>query len=300
MIKQTFCTFLLLLTATSAVSAQQQGEVAVSAEDAYQVSETETLAQAKIKAVERAKIKALEQKFGTIVSGSNILRQSSTTTNGSETTRTEFRSLSQSDVKGLWIANTREPKVSLSLKHGDLFVEVSVEGLARELKSAGIDLKASVLRQADDERSASTRFRNGDNVYLSFKSPMDGYLAVFLYGEDDEVYTALPYAKNPGQPYRVKGGENYIFFSRAHSPENLRPYFPQRGYILQATEKDEINRLRIVFSPNFFSLSNASKETGGIFVTDYRDFDQWLISCRRSDEKMQVIDYDITITADKK
>lgn len=61
-----------------------------------------------------------------------------------------------------------------------LVVEVYVNGKAREKNGAGVEFDAKVLRNGTDLKFESLDFQNGDDLYLYFKSPVDGYLVVYL------------------------------------------------------------------------------------------------------------------------
>ena len=132
----------------------------------YRAPENVSLEQAKKTALSRAQIQALGDEFGTVVAQHNATLMNNT--NG--TVKTDFTSLSSSDVKGEWLETIGEPQYEISYEQGMLVVKCSVSGKARELVATQNNFVAKVLRNGTDDRFEGDDFKSGDDLYLSYQS----------------------------------------------------------------------------------------------------------------------------------
>lgn len=242
-------------------------------------------------AVEKAKIKALADAFGTLIDmhSTNVIQNDNGKSNSS------FLSLGESSVKGEWIGDTRGPVTDVVIEEGFLMASAKVWGMAREIVSAPIEISANLLKQANGQYDED-QFHHGDNVYLSFKSPTKGYLAVYLMDGKGDAYCLLPYAGDDDGQFSVKANKSYILFSEEHADkgENCDEY---NMTCEKATP--EQNLVFIVFSPNKFTKANDEESNKVVDVNgekellprflSYADFQKWLMRCRRLDKDMQVI-----------
>ena len=214
---------ILLLVLTSAAFAQKLKTV--EAEYTYHAPENVTLEQARRTALDRAMIQALANEFGTIVTQQNSTRVE----NRSGQSDIDFLSIGGSEVKGEWIETIGEPIYNIRYEGNMLVVVCNVKGKAREIVSAGIDFQAKILRNGTDDKFESNQFRSGDDLYLSFQSPVSGYLAVYLVDADNQAYCLLPYRDQTDGVYPIKANQQYIFFSneKASSPAiRIKPRVP--------------------------------------------------------------------------
>ncbi len=249
-------------------------------------------------AVEKAKIKALADAFGTLIDmhSTNVIQNDNGKSNSS------FLSLGESSVKGEWIGDTRGPVTDVVIEEGFLMASAKVWGMAREIVSAPIEISANLLKQANGQYDED-QFHHGDNVYLSFKSPTKGYLAVYLMDGKGDAYCLLPYAGDDDGQFSVKSNKSYILFSEEHADkgENCDEY---NMTCEKATP--EQNLVFIVFSPNKFTKANDEESNKVVDVNgekellprflSYADFQKWLMRCRRLDKDMQVIIKPIVIS----
>ena len=250
----------------------------------FYAPENVSLNEAKQIALEQAKLQAIAGEFGTIVS--QISAGMNKEENGKADSR--FFSLSSMEVKGEWLEDKGEPKYTYDTdkKSGNLTVTCSVCGKAREIISAKTEYMAKVLRNGVEAKYESDVFRNGDDMYLSFQSPIDGYIAVYLIDETPTAYCLLPYRKDENGQQPVKHGEKYLFFSPKHAINNANVV---DEYTLTCSEENEQNLIYIVFSPNPFTkaLDYQGKEILPREL-NYKSFTQWLSNCRKRDTKMEV------------
>lgn len=257
----------------------------------YYPPENISLEEAKHIALERAKIQAIAKEFGTLVSQSNATFVSNRTGESS----VDFSSLAESQVKGEWIETIGQPEFSISYEQGMLVVKVVVVGRIREIISAQIDIKAEVLCNGTDLKFARTDFKNGDDLYLFFQSPVNGYLAVYLLDEVTQmVYCLLPYKGSSESIVLVKKDTPYFFFSAKHAGDNAQLV---DEYTMTCTNSVERNTLYIIFSPNEFTKANSNDVNERLpQELPFGDFQKWLSKGRQRDKGMVYLTRVLTIT----
>lgn len=277
----------LVLTSTHVFAQKMK---TVEGEYTYHAPENVTLENAKRIALDRAKIQALADAFGTIVSQSNSTRVE----NSNGKSDVDFLSIGGSEVKGEWIETIDEPKYQIFYEQDMLVIKVSVKGKAREIVSAGIDIKAKVLRNGTEDKFESDTFNSSDDLYLSFQSPASGYVAVYLIDSDNKAFCLLPYRNQESGQFPVKANQRYVFFSIKDAPADLRPYVDE--YTMTCSRSSEMNQLYIIFSPKPFTKATDST-TGSTLPRElsFSDFQHWLSKNRTNDREMQVSHTQITI-----
>lgn len=288
MVKRTF-TYLLFLLLPSAVFAQKMKTV--EGTYTYYAPENVTLEEAKRTSLDRAKTQAIADEFGTIVSQSNTTIVSNQ--NGQSDSR--FLSLGGSDVKGEWIETIGEPTYSIRYEGDMLVVSVSVKGRIREITSAGIDFTAKVLRNGTEEKFESSEFRSGDDMYLYFKSPVDGYLTVYLLDETaQQVYCLLPYRASGEGAYHIEHDKPYILFSAKQEKDN--PSLVDE-YTMTCNRDVEYNDIYVIFSPNPFTKANSSESISELLPRQlsYEEFQKWLVKNRKRDKQINITNEQIKI-----
>lgn len=281
---------LLLLSILFTIPVFSQKMKTVEGEYTYHAPENVTLEEAKRIALDRAKIRALADAFGTIVSQTNATHVQNR--NGSSDI--DFLSIGGSEVKGEWIETVGEPQYDISYEQGMLVVKVSVKGKAREIVSAQIDIKAKVLRNGTEDKFESDEFRDGDDLYLSFVSPVSGYLAVYLVDAEQKAYCLLPYRSQTDGIYKVEANRRYVFFNIKEAPPQEHPYVDE--YVMTCSRSSEYNQIYVILSPQSFAKAadNTSSETlpGEL---NYKELQKWLTKYRKKDKSMNVIKKSIII-----
>jgi len=273
-----FISVLLLVAAVSSAQKVQK----VTATYTYYAPENVTLEEAKRTALDRAKISAIADAFGTLVTQNN----STMVTNQNGVSDSRFFSLGSSEVKGEWIETTKDPVYDIRYEDDMLVVSVEVSGRIREIISAGIDFTAKILRNGTEEKFESYEFRSGDDMYLYFKSPVDGYLAVYLLDETtQEVYCLLPYKASGDGAYRIEHDRTYILFSAMNEQENSSIV---DEYTMTCSREVEFNVIYVIFSPNPFSKANANNTCDEVQPRrlSYEDFKKWLVKNQKKDNQI--------------
>lgn len=265
----------------------------VSGEYIYYPPETQTMEAARMTAEDRAKIQILADEFGTVLQSSVTTRMEQSASGSAISTS----SLSSSDVRGEWIETTDGPHFTTLLSpDGLLGIKVSISGRVREITEARTDIQAIVLRNGTDLRFADNAFKDGDDLFLRFRSPEDGWLLVYLYDGAGQVYCLLPYSTQRLPSYPVKALQDYVFFSAAH-PDGNTPASDVDEYTLTSSRAQEMNRLYVLFSPNRFA--RASDNTGSAVLPrelPFKQFQQYLGRALAEDRQLVVRDYLIEIT----
>lgn len=264
-----------------ALSAQKMKRV--DAEYIYHAPENVSLEKAKRIALERAKLQAIADAFGTVVSQSNF----TTIANRNGKSDVDFFSLGGSEVKGEWIETIDEPEYSISYERNMLVVKVRASGRIREIVSAQIDIIAKILCNGTEPRFERSDFRNGDELYLYFQSPVDGYVNVYLLDETSQtVFCLLPYRRSVESFVFVKHDVPYVFFSQKEAAQNASVV---DEYVMTCDRGMEQNSIYVLFSPNQFVKANSWGELTTVpHQLSYKNFQKWLTEVRKRDSGMQV------------
>lgn len=282
-----------MLLVAFAGNGQAQKVKTVSATYTYYASENISVEDAKRTALERAKIEAIADEFGTIVSQSNSTVISSR--NGE--TDSQFYSFGGSEVKGEWVETIGEPKYDIQYSDKTLVVTCFVKGKAREIATAVVEFVSKPLRNGTDLKFESAEFRDGDDLYLYFQTPISGYLAVYLLDEIAQtVYCILPYKKQPITAVPVEADKRYVFFSEKDADKEDRHIVDE--YTLQCDNEKEFNTLYILFSPSEIGKrtgfdSSANNKPDNI---PFKDFRQWLSKALSRDKQLQFKEISIAIS----
>ncbi len=263
--------------------------VKVSGEYVYYGPETMSVEDAKREAIERAKIQALENEFGTKIAQSTSTMVSS----DNHKSNTRFSSHGLSDVKGEWIETIGDPQLDISFRDHNIVVTCRISGLAKELKGTRVEYEAYTLRNLPDRNCASTRFSDGDDMFLFFRSPIGGYLNVFLLcNAEDEAYCLLPYKNGKGVFY-ISADTDYYLFSKAHGGKNAAEI---DEYTLTAEGDTEYNDIVLVFSPEEFNKTGLSDQSClAPKMTTISKFNDWLAKLRTKNDNVTTSIINITI-----
>lgn len=282
---------LIILVLALSVTSFAQKEKKVTGEYTYYAPEEVTIDRAKRTALERAQLEAISATFGTNISQHNATRISNV--NGHSDIK--FHSFSSSDVKGEWIETIGVPEYNISHEQEILIVKCKVTGKIREITSVPIDIKSKVLRNGTEDRFESSEFRSGDDLYLSFQSPLDGFLAVYLLDDNGDAFCLLPYRNQTDGIQKVSANTPYLFFSAKHVSLSERSLVDE--YTLTCEHSIENNQLYVIFSPNTFAKANDNDMGERLpREIDSKSFQKWLAKVRRKDKDMNFISKQITIT----
>lgn len=255
----------------------------VTATYTYYAPEHVSIEEARRVALQRAQLQAIADAFGTIVTQTNA----TTVKNENGKSDVSLLSLGASEVKGEWLRTDGEPEYEIAYEDGMLAVTVRVKGVIRGIVNAAVDFQARVLCNGTEDRFEQDRFRNGDDLYLSFQSPVDGYLTVYLLDAEGTAYCLLPYRGDTGGRVAVKGNRRYVFFSVDDVPAEERGMVDE--YVMTCGNREELNQIYVIFSPQLFTKAvDYAGEGVQPRELPYEEFQQWLFNCRKQDREMRV------------
>ncbi len=267
---------LLLLFGIVPVIAQRVETVR--GEYSYHAPENISLERAKQIAVERARLKAMADIFGTKISQTNI----STISSKNDRSENTFQSLGSSEVKGDWLEDIDTPEIAIRYESSMLVVTAKVHGKVRERVNADIDLQIKVLCNGVE----SSNFKDRDQLAVDFKTPVKGYLSIYLSDDNASMaFCLLPYDNEGGKIRYLKHNVNYTLLS----PKDSVYPSDKETTILTTTKDLEHNRLIFIFSTNEFAmpLTNSGKYLPELLL---KDFNKWLHRNRMNDSHLQVVE----------
>lgn len=247
-----------------------------------------SIKEVRLAAIENARMQALAKEFGTAIT-QNVLQQESRK-NGEE--QSSFMLLNAAEVKGEWLEDLKEPEILREeLVNGMLVIEAKVYGRARAISNEAIDFETLTLRNGTEKRFADTNFKEGDDLFLFFQAPADGYVAVYLVDEQQKAFCLLPYSGDKDGQQAVKHGKEYIFFSPQHHYDVSKSEIDEMTMTC-SDERFERNQLYIIYSPNSFTKpvdSEGMQISGNLQLPrqlSFKDFTQWMSKSCARDKKM--------------
>ncbi len=249
--------------------------------------QNETPEQAEQAAFEQAKQQALEDNFGVDVFGLSSMLSQNRVEGENVITSEDFVSLSQISVRGEWIETIKQTILEgPSFKDGFWHVKVYLEGRARNHSVEKVAIQYAIVNDVDDT-APRKHFRNGDDLFLRFSSPVAGSLCVYLVDTEGMAYCLLPYQSTQTGCQSIEANRDYILFSAQY--DKLAD-----EYTLNTQYGSEHNTLFIVFSPNQFTKAK-DKQSGKNWQEEqlprqltYEELLKWLARNQTRDEHMIV------------
>lgn len=269
-----------------------QNIVDICGEYTYYPSEDIALAQAKQIALQRARIEGLIKEFNETVYQNNT----TVVSNRNGESNIDMYAFGGNEARGEWIEDTQQPEYNVFYEQDMLVVNVKVCGKAREIKSATVSVGAKVLCNGTQPKFESSEFKSGDDMYLWFRSPVAGYVLVYLLDRGNQtVYCLLPYRDSEQGNIQVQGDKEYIFFHRDKKYDNWQQI---DEYTLTAENPVEWNDIYVIFSPHPFHKA-ATTATSNEYIPKelpFSDFEKWLVRCQTKDTEMVVEKRQVKIT----
>lgn len=274
--------FILLLLSLTLLSfnAKSQRTAKVTGKYTYILTDNDnvTLKEAKIKAIDLAKSEAIKNEFGTLIVSDFI--------NSDKTINDELSSFyimdTSSSVKGEWLGDEKDPVVNIECVNGEIWFTAEVWGNAREIVRAQTDIKLEVQKIINGSKIETDQFDSGERFFVKFKSPTDGYIAIYLITGDDETACLLPYRKDTTGRFKVKGRTEYELFDKGIDPTSSY-------YKLSTNRLQEYNQLVLIFSPKpFTKCTDVSNDPRHPNTLSQKDFAKWLLKNQRTDNDMVV------------
>jgi hypothetical protein len=281
--------------------------------------ERESLTQAKERALELAKINALENAFGTLVMQGNSIYVENKKTGEKVETNTTFKMIGNTAVKGEIIqilkTDVKETIKKEKIKRKKIettYIDCSITIEAKEITDTKIEIQTFPLNSLKIIRP-NTTFYEGDDLFVYFKSPVNGYVTIFL-DDNQETQCLLPYRKMPAgfeEAMPVVADKEYIFFS--DKPEHNYfddDFFAEDTYELVSSSEKDLNELYIIFSKQPLNKPILNEAEGKQNNLDYQgyhlprtinsdDFKTWLIKIQQTRNDLKIAKEIISIEKKK-
>ena len=269
----------------------------------YSMSRAET----EKRAEERATVDALERAFGKAIIQGNSTYIENTNSGTKVETHTGFNMISNTYVKGevIEVLDKKFDEVKGTKIINNKTVEFSVirctiKVKAREYEEPPIEFTTTVLG-CENIKCQTTSFKNNDQLYVSFKTPYPGYIAIYI-DDSKNASLLLPYEANrdkfPGG-FQVESGKDYIFFSKTQKDKNIDVVPDELQLFTESMQ--ELNRIFILFSKTPIVLAEVKQmhtidpDVHIPYSTPSELFQEWIVKSKLK-HKVSVAMIDITIT----
>ena len=242
-----------------------------------------TKEQARDKAEDLAMINAVENAFGTYVEQDADIRVS----NGA----VSYNIIGTTKVKGEWLrTDKKEFKEDIQDQLDDnqhkekvIWIRCIIEGEVRKIRSkANLEIKSLRCPMPECE---TTAFLDAQCFQLYFKSPVDGYLSVFIEENSEATRRIFPYLNQGNESaVKIEGDKPYILFTNFR---DLNKFASKADEIELYTYSNlEYNNVFVLFSPIPYCkpiLNNATLLPDGYVLPkaiSTTKFQEWLADCR--------------------
>lgn len=246
------------------------------------VSENDNLTpmEAKRECINRARYEAIKEAFGEVIS-SNTEMIDAVDKDGKDLN--SFIQETNMSARAEWIEDLKEPSVKLDVQEGRIIYSAEVWGKAREIPTSQIDFNWKVICGDKNDDEENLKFCNKQRIYIKFRTPVEGYVAIYLLDSTNkEASCLLPYKNNPRGQHKVQAGKDYIFFDNECDPRAV-------NYRLTTNEPVEMDQIVFIFSPNPFTKCNEitgdRKHPNSLSI---EDFEIWLKKLKHRDTEVVV------------
>ena len=242
-------------------------------------------------AIQRAQAQAIADEFGSVVTQSSSVRIETS----NENVNTDFLSIGGSELKGEWIETIGEPKLEYITDGKDLALRVEISGVIREIEGTKVPFEVKILRNGTSDAHESEVFKNGDDLYMSFRSPSGGYIAIYLIDAENQAFCLLPYQGQENGFFATKANRRYLFF-HPDFVEGVEKDLVDE-IVTDTSLSKERNRILTVFSPNkFFKAADRQTEKDVPRNLGYAEFQKWLANLKKRDVDVSIMETAITIS----
>lgn len=261
-----------------------------------------TKEQARDKAEDLAMINAVENAFGTYVEQDADIKVD----NGV----VSYNIIGTTRVKGEWLRTTKKVfKEDIQdqidndkNKEKVIWITCNIEGEVREIRSkANLEIKSMRCPIPECE---TTAFLDAQSFHVYFKSPVDGYLSVFMEENGEATRRLFPYLNQGNESaVKIEGDQPYYLFTNSG---DLNRFGTKADEIeLYTYNTIEYNTIYVLFSPIPYCkpiLSNATLLPDGYVLPKAIStikFQEWLAECRLAMPDFQVKRIKISISKNK-
>jgi hypothetical protein len=308
---QTLTLLIIGLSVSFEFALAQEKEHRVEGEYSMKFDDNLTKAQARAIVIERAKIQAIKSKLGEVIVQGNATYLRNTSNGVKQESLQSFNMQSETLVNGEWVRDSHEPKVTFENHTNtqsqleEMWIKAKVSGIIRELPPNIVQFQSRSLNCPKRECQTDV-FNHNQQYYLSFTSPVNGYLCVYMdIPEENKTYRLLPYKYLTSEnAVFVKANQTMIFFSNNKEHQTATGLSKSEEIVLELTKDNpqELHKLFVIFSPdNNFSqpilYSVAENEAQEKIVKSKFElplhlpsetFQKWLNELRSRNKKVQL------------
>jgi len=304
------------------LAAQTEPDVVVVKGEAEVIWEQDNMTkdQAKKKAQEQAEIDALQKQFGIVITKGNSTYVKNNQNGKEVETNSTFNMIGNTYVPGeiIEILDTKfeELKGEKSIKKGRktskvevISIKCTIKAKARPMSNNKVSFETFTL-SGNMKNNKAEAYKSGDSFYLYFRTPVSGYVTVFI-DDSKQTVRVLPYqtmASKYENGIPVEADKDYIFFSPSHK------YFGDDlaevdEIELAAYSEQDLNVVYVIFSTEPFNKPRLKKDVNDDLLTekekakrytlpsslDSNEFQNWLIDnlSKRENFQRQVINITI-------
>ncbi len=299
-VKRLRSSLLILLFLGIRLFAFAQVEVNATGEYSFRIEPNQTLVQAKEFALEQAKIIAIENAFGRIISNGNSTYLQNNTNSNQIQTKTSFSFISESFVKGEWIKDNSKPVFTFEIINDEQWLKVKVDGLIREIENDPIAFEFHTLN-CPKLNCKTELYKDDQDFYVYFKSPENGYLAIYLDDPNlSETARILPYQNSRLYEGSVKVNRDtdYLFFTKSNDLLKEIGAVDELKFKLAKSNESEQYKLYVLFSKEPFAnplltdnrkmIAEKKEELLLPKSLPSEQFQRWLQKFRINRKKIQV------------
>jgi hypothetical protein len=252
----------------------------------------------KKKLLESARINAVIQAFGEVVMQGNAMYVRNIQDGTEAKSQTVFNQISDTYVNGEWLEDVNEPEYKKIAKNNEDWLEIKLKCKVRELPKNKIEFEVKTL-SCPEIKCKTDVFNDGQDFFVSFKSPVDGYLTVYLEVPEEQMsYRIFPYkSQKAATCVKINGDEDYVLFSDKVKKFNSNVAIDNLILSLSDGKSAEQNALVVLFSPLEINdkpvLQCESPELP--MSVSIKEFESWILKTKRKDENISSLKSFITI-----
>ncbi|MCD8290516.1 MAG: DUF4384 domain-containing protein, partial [Prevotella sp.] len=133
-----------------------------------------------------------------------------------------------------------------------------------------------LLRNGIQDKFEAEEFKAGDDLYVAFTAPVDGYIA--LFAKDDSIRCLLPAIDIPDGLLKVNANSRKLFFKE--SGERMK---------IVCNGDVETNAIYVLFSKNpIYRPLSKVVDDGGLPLFSDAEFSKWIGQMRNHDKELQI------------
>lgn len=289
--------------------AQKPREVKETGTCKMRIEKSMSEAEAERICIQRAKIDAIEKAFGqTVFQGNSTFIQNKNTGEKTES-QNIFNSISESLVNGEWLEDLKKPVIEKEITKDYTWIIATVEGRIREIRSIPVTFKSFPLSCANASCEQLV-FKDGQDLYMYFKAPQKGYVAIFAdVPTEGKTYRLLPYKYTSNMSYPVEADKEYIFFYNRPGSQGTAEKVDDIQLFLNKKGISEMTKIFVLYSAEgefgkpLLSADRNRMETNKLaelnletpLFLDSEEFQRWLQATRREGAQVQLNTISITI-----